>query len=210
MAMDEQLKEMRSTTSQTERGLQATIQLAEAASKQAEASIASSETAQSSLVAANRAWIAPISITLIEPLNESRQPGLNLLYRNTGREPALNFTGTGRTGSITTQDPFTEKGIWGENKLDISLCEKAELTAGGDQVVYPLANNTYRLQAFANQVNTARLLKAQEVLYVQACFAYDTMGFRRISVVCMYLAPDLSKPSEQWEFRYCPTGNHAD
>jgi hypothetical protein len=176
----------------------------------AQAAVQQSDTAKLTLVANQRAWIAPVLAQLTKPVGALSPAGLRIIYENTGRQPALGFTHAEQGGGILFDGKNWEALRVGEN----TTCQNLK-PEEGTNVVYPSVHfgNSFDYDvmpskdeaAFANQI-----LNGSRILWINGCFAYRTFGEKHKSAFCFYLLPAPEKPMSTWTFRNCPTGNFAD
>jgi hypothetical protein len=164
-----------------------------------------------------RAWLAPITMAFDPDRSPtSEKLSLRLLYQNTGREPALNWTHREKGGAKLFKDDFND---WdnidfAENKTCDNLTPRATSPS-----VYPSPGGqwaeSYYVDAVPDQnINAAALLaqvrSRERILWINGCFAYTTIDKPHFSAFCYYLYPDRVLSFDRWKFRECPSGHWAN
>jgi hypothetical protein len=181
----------------------ATVFLAFIAYWQWEALEKTDYTLRQTLVAANRAWIAPIQLRLESPVVAVEPISVALVYRNVGKEPALNMTAKLFIGGAD----LPPNGIW--EKLVVppgDLCERAAEAVTISSVAYPLEND-YLLHT---KIRIAEeYASAKRIALVAGCIRYETFKLAAQSAYCFYLSPDDLTNAKNWSFMLCLTGNSA-
>lgn len=174
-----------------------------------EAARAATRAAEISAVA-NRAWVAPITAKLVDPLDErTNVVTIEITAQNVGREPAL---GT-QHGALIDAAPA-------DQIKDRKACEGL-LPQLGEPTMYPSDRfgDTYKFaSAFKGRPTViADIIAGRQILFIMGCFAYESAGKPRHSGFCFYLYPEigpetgnvLRKPINEWTFKGCPVGNFA-
>jgi hypothetical protein len=167
-----------------------------------------------------RAWIAPLSLVLDtdHPPMVGQPLRVNLLYENIGKGPALNIAHKfNQPGFFEPPPPGLP---WQDMRFGVNTTCDGLITAAGGPVVFPSGHyaiqyeiglpNGYLTDAMIRGAATAPETLGKPVLFVQGCFAYETVGQRRISAYCFFLFPQWDIPIAKWNFRICTDGNEAD
>ena len=145
------------------------------------------------LVSSQRAWIA---VRVEGDFSSGGESRLVVLYRNTGREPALHLTKS--IHFISSEQESTIQ--WGD------VCAPARDQAEGELTVYPSDSIDY--EAGANLVipgSVFEVLNGEKTMYLAGCFLYETFGSIHESRYCFY----WKEPMQKWPWRYCARGNSA-
>jgi hypothetical protein len=149
--MQDQLKEMKSSGTQTDSLIETNKKLAEAASVQAQAAKDAAITAHDNLIASQRAWISPTNFSLVA-VTDARHPlQVQMTYQNVGREPARNIRNNMIYGYIRNpipQEPFSWGGnpVWGtiDGISPKRMCES--VSSSVNSVAYPTPNTSFTLE----------------------------------------------------------------
>jgi len=170
--------------------------------------------ARDAIEKSQRAWVAPIGA--------AQTPGANLKngqifhfdveYTNTGREPALDVDIIPAASELLPLPNNWEQGDW------TSFRTGPNNTCGGQKpitdgpVIYPMTFPAKYQQGYyvSGQENRDRLINFDAVLVVKGCFVYVTGNKVHESAYCIYLQPVRNVSSEQWIFKICNEGNHAN
>jgi hypothetical protein len=188
---------------------------ARAAKQSAEAAAENAQTAHEVYVASQRAWLSPQNafINPDTPISKGAPLRIEVIYSNSGREPALDFNSR-LEGATELPPPHWQTGEWVDFRVrKNNTCEGLNPIENGP-VIYPI------LSAFApprsiftginDSIRLAQIATAQVVLAMQGCLVYNTYGKRRESAFCFFLAPILNINPDKWTFRDCFSGNHAN
>jgi hypothetical protein len=178
---------------------------ADAAKTQADAAKTAAETAQDSLVSGSRAWVGPIDAHFDgTTLTSGTDASVDIVYLNTGREPARSFTFTVYKSFALTQADASE--AIGEN---LQKCT-ASHDVSASQVVYPavgLGGGSQMKIAIPGADVDDDLIKGHKTLVVLGCMTYFTFGEVRHSAFCFYYQALDTKLDH---FGYCTEGGYAD
>ncbi len=173
-------------------------------------------TLHETLVAANRAWLAPYDVRQDpnSPIDVGKPLRYFVDYRNVGRQPAIHVA-------------FYEAPP-GEDPPQINLRDwdgimNWSLTFGGvsnetcgDRIPGEKASTVYptdSLQSYmidAGYTIPEEVKTTKKILYVEGCMAYTSFGKIRYEEYCFFLVPRLQDiPLSQWKFAPCPAGNFS-
>ena len=158
------------------------------------------ETLRDTLLASQRAWLAPFNAVVIGDFESGKESRFQVSYRNVGREPASNIK---RALSIA----WPKKGQnpqWHDSCLFATNDTEAVLTA------YPSEQIGYTVEVNLKNIPAFEILSGEQTLHLSGCLAYDTFGARHYSKFCFYWVHEEGKPLKEWKWLYCPTGNEAD
>lgn len=136
----------------------------------------------------------------------------DIVYTNTGREPALNVNTNLGGGLTVALPPRWQDGNWIDFKVGQNdSCGGAEPIIGGP-TVYPTGLFTnYTIHLSVNTLDTiGQIIKPEVVLVYKGCILYETMRTIHKSAYCFYLQPMDMVPPERWTFRTCGEGNYAN
>jgi hypothetical protein len=176
-------------------------------------------TLKETLVASNRAWIAPNLVHLPQPLKVGEDAMLLFYYGNIGKEPATNVGNHSEAQSLPMSlidgppeiAAFKLRDAINDLKMpDSCSLAEAERFAG---VVYPgsLDSTTKAVKVEAKWL-TQPIVDGFGFVIVKGCIVYETMRKSRRSEYCFLynskLAAMRPEAHRQWLQR-CVTGNSA-
>jgi hypothetical protein len=161
-----------------------------------------------------RAWLSPQNaiVETASPLGKGAPLRFEIIYSNSGREPALGFSSD--VEAITAPlPPKWTSGEWTDLVVgDNDTCASLNPIDGGP-VIYPeLSAFSPTMSLYATVNDSARIAQIavpEVVLVLRGCLVYKTYDKRRESAFCFFLAPVLNTPPDKWTFRQCFRGNHA-
>lgn len=161
------------------------------------------------LVAANRAWIGPVSATLPNaPLAEDIT--VPLPFRNTGHEPATDASVVGGSDSISIDATYDEIHAKEQSFEDycFSIPAAKGMAAAESVVVFPGGtNNDYNASiTIRSDLIDWDVVYGRKYVYVHACVIYRTFGEVRHTSVCYYAQAGRTIGS----LPLCDKGNKAD
>jgi Na+-transporting methylmalonyl-CoA/oxaloacetate decarboxylase gamma subunit len=167
---------------------------AEAAKKSAEAATRLSEAADQSLLAVQRAWIAPrLAYFLAEPV-AGKPVEMWIEYRNTGRNPADDVVGEFKALAIRPGDFDDGSETRSKMRAFAEQCQAYSQWSGGT-VIYPTFESArsylvgFKLPDDLVDKDVAR---GEKLILVQYCFRYRTFEIPRHSLVCYYYRKGVS------------------
>jgi hypothetical protein len=169
--------------------------------------------AHMALVAANRAWIGPVSATLgaIPSAPPSEDITVLLPFRNTGHEPATDASIIGGSDSISIDAAYDE--IHAKEQSFEDYCfsiPAAKQTASAESiVVFPGGdtNNDYNGSiTIRSDLIDWDAVYGKKYVYVHACVVYRTFGEVRHTSVCYY----AQAGNTIGRLPFCDKGNRAD
>jgi hypothetical protein len=169
--------------------------------------------AHMALVAANRAWIGPVSATLgaIPSAPPTEDIVVLLPFRNTGHEPATDASIIGGSDSISIDASYDEihsKEQSFENYC-FSIPGAKDMASAVSIVVFPGGNssNDYNESvAIKSNLIDWDVIYGKKYVYAQACVIYQTFGEVRHTSVCYYAQAGKTIGS----LPFCDKGNKAD
>lgn len=169
--------------------------------------------AHMALVAANRAWISPVSATLdaIPSVPPTEAITVPVPFRNTGHEPATNASIVNGSDSIAidaTYDQIHAKERAFEDYC-FSISDPKDDTSAVSIVIFPggSANNDYSGSiAVRPGVIDWDVVYGKKYVFLHACVVYQTFGKVRHTSVCYYAQAGKTVGS----LPFCDKGNRAD
>lgn len=189
-------------------------QLADAAARQAEASIAAAKTSQENLIASQRAWVGPTDANLTG-LEVFKPLQATIVYGNSGRQPAPTFSlMVPRIFTLVEWDNGTAASDIEKWKAD---CLQLPMNDQNARVTFPTTGFTnFNLKYTGTQKSlrdvgqlsvTPAILAGTEIVAVKGCFVYRTSGqVHRTSYCYFYQA----KFSDATHLNFCTVGQAAD
>jgi hypothetical protein len=189
---------------EAKRAADATVKAAEAAIKQSEIAAKQAEYAEKSLGQAQRAWIGPTNATFATEPKLGEGFDITILYQNTGREPALNFSYEADVFSVGEQSPE-----FGNRVAPFMKKCLARNTIQAGQVVYPSSGfSQYNLFMKTNtELVDDAVVAGEKVIVLQGCFVYLTGQIVRHSFFCYFYKSKFTKIAN---LNICPAGHYAD
>jgi hypothetical protein len=188
--------------------------LADAAARQAEASIAAARTSQDNLVASQRAWVGPNDANMVPPVAFAPLQ-VTVLYGNSGRQPAPTFA------LLMAKIYSLEEWNSGTAVTDIEKtkaeCLQQPMNDQGARITFPTSGFTnFFIKNDGTQQNlrdvqrlsvTPGLVSGKEVLALRGCFVYRTVErVHRTSFCYFYQA----KVTDAAHLNFCTVGQAAD
>lgn len=165
------------------------------------------------LVAANRAWIGPVSATLdaipsAPPIEDIAVP---LPFRNTGHEPATDASIIGGSGSISIDATYDEIHAKEQSFADycFSIPAAKQMASAESIVVFPSgdsSNDYSALITIRSDLIDWDVVYGRKYVYVHACVVYQTFGEVRHTSVCYYAQAGKTIG----RLPLCDKGNRAD
>lgn len=155
-------------------------------------------TTHDALVAANRAWVAPVSADFIVPPVVGERMQVRMTYRNVGHSPALKF----HSGMQMFTVAADKNGGFVNPHRD--FCK--EVSFPGIGAVFPVSPPDYTLQFPELAVFEADVESRKSIAIWDVCFKYETFGKERKTSACFYLRP--SATNHEWYWQNC--GEQAD
>jgi hypothetical protein len=166
----------------------------------------SDTTLRETLVASNRAWIAPAGLSASGEIDGDKDIGVLVFYSNLGKGPALKLNANLIAGSTpnTDKSDFESLAI-GPNKTCDGLLPKSE-----GAVIFPNSvKDNWINTSIARKLILATVKSNESALYIQGCWAYETMHEIHHTWFCyiVYRNGTLAKPSATVA---CKDGHGAD
>lgn len=169
--------------------------------------------AHMALVAANRAWISPVSATLgaIPSAPPTEAITVPVPFRNTGHEPATDASIVSGNDSISigaTYDQIHAKERAFEDYC-FSISSTKDDASAVSIVIFPegTATNSYRGSiTIKPDVIDWDVVYGKKYLFLHACVVYQTFGKVRHTSVCYYAQAGETVGS----LPFCDQGNRAD
>lgn len=172
--------------------------------------MATNKTLSLTLVAANRAWLAPRRVRVDGKLVEGSNLEYLIDYENVGKQPALDVGIFEDADSPGTVDIPSEGASWYSvfEGVANNSCN-GKVPRKGDLVIYPGPGD--RPYSVRTKYPVPKdVFERKKVLMLKGCMIYKTFDELRQSAFCFILAPIAGLPPEEWKFVRCPTGNFAN
>jgi hypothetical protein len=169
--------------------------------------------AHMALVAANRAWISPVSATLgaIPGAPPTRAITVPIPFRNTGHEPATDAFIINGADSITTDASYDEIHAKERAFEDycLSISGVTDNASAVSIVIFPggsAANDYNGSITIKPDLIDWDVVYGRKYLFLHACVVYQTFGQVRHTSVCYYSQAGKTIGS----LPFCDKGNRAD
>lgn len=167
------------------------------------------KTLHDTLVAANRAWLAPIEARMLGQPTLGVPLTYDIIYGNVGKEPALGFVAQEDVGIIDVPPPLTTLYSVFPKTLLRDICSRTK-EADDSPARYPSALRDYIYRVSTEQIRiTQEILDGSKAIYVNGCFAYKTFGRERKSEYCFIFLPASASGERTFRSVSCPYGNRA-
>lgn len=169
--------------------------------------------AHMALVAANRAWISPVSATLgaIPRVLPTEAITISVPFRNTGHEPATDASIVSSSDSVSINATYDQ--IHAKERAFEDYCFSISGTKDGASavsiVIFPegSTSNDYKGSIAINpEVIDWDVVYGREYLFLHACVVYQTFGKVRHTSVCFYAQAGQTVGT----LPFCDQGNRAD
>lgn len=157
-------------------------------------------------IAANRAWISPVTARVTSPIDITHDLVFAITYKNTGKEPANNFAGPPKgeefgsinmpTAGQTLFDVFKEKTI-------INICDTTVVDT--NITIYQNVAMDYK-PYIGSHLLSPEMISGQQPFFIHGCFTYHSpVSGEQIdkSEYCFLFLSAYSLPIS------CPHGNNA-
>ena len=169
--------------------------------------------AHMAVVAANRAWIGPVSATLAAIPNAPPTEDITVPvpFRNTGHEPATDASIVGGADSIATDATYDEIHAKEQSFEDycFSISGAKHMASAVSVVVFPggsATNDFNALITIRSELMDWDVIYGKKYLYLHACVVYQTFSEVRHTSVCYYAQAGETVGS----LPFCDKGNRAD
>src|SRR5215469_10165522 len=169
--------------------------------------------AHMAVVAANRAWIGPVSATLAAIPNAPPTEDITVPvpFRNTGHEPATDASIVGGADSIAIDATYDEIHAKEQSFEDycFSISGAKHMASAVSVVVFPggsAPNGFNGLITTRSELIDWDVVYGKKYLYLHACIVYQTFSEVRHTSVCYYAQAGKTAGS----LPFCDKGNRAD
>jgi len=169
--------------------------------------------AHMAVVAANRAWIGPVSATLAAIPNAPPTEDITVPvpFRNTGHEPATDASIVGGADSIAIDATYDEIHAKEQSFEDycFSISGAKHMASAVSVVVFPggsATNDFNALITIRSELMDWDVIYGKKYLYLHACVVYQTFSEVRHTSVCYYAQSGKTVGS----LPFCDKGNRAD
>ena len=207
--LSDQLTEMRGTGLQTDKIIETNNKLAEAAVKQADASIEAAKTARESMIANQRAWIGPRNARSDNVPEVGKELSIFLDYQNTGREPAIE-TVYDVEAFVSSEEDDKSGALGGKVNAFLDKC-KIMWRPAPAQVIFPNIGglgSSYALKKTLRAEDIDQeIVDGHKFIILTGCFVYKTVNSIHRSSFCYYFKAKQMLPGN-WNI--CTVGNDAD
>lgn len=175
-------------------------------------------------LAANRAWVAPDRMQLGTALENGFPVHYNIRIANPGREPAIGLIWNIKPLGVPYV-PFSEAPSDLPKVGPSLMCEGLEPKPNEGVALYPDGNTNFWLPLTIDDTQVNRqlidaVLKRNQSLLIEGCFAYITGGEAHTSSFSYFLRDEPGKPSfvvdssgkvvSSWGFNLNLNGNSAN
>jgi hypothetical protein len=165
--------------------------------------------AHTATVEANRAWIAPINAILEGPLIKGQPVPVEVIYQNTGKEPAIDTNNGGDSGITMPLSPAEadQQQLVGPFRNAESKCVGVK-PRGGSPAIFP--TGPVQMSIERTVLADDAILNGSRTFYVEGCIAYNTMGETHTSSYCFWLGRHIDPQTKLRQFQTCIGGFHAN
>jgi hypothetical protein len=189
-------------------------QLADAAARQAEASIAAAKTSQDSMVASQRAWVGPTDATIVTPVALAPLQA-TVLFSNTGRQPAPTFMVI--KPKFYTIEDWTNGLASKEIERARAECMALPMNDQNASVTFPTSGFTNFIRRYDGTQKSLRdverlsipaeFLSGKQVVVLKGCFVSRTVDEIHRTSFCYFYQ---SKITDAAHLNYCAAGQAAN
>ena len=169
--------------------------------------------AHMALVAANRAWISPVSATLgaIPSAPPTEAINVPVPFRNTGHDPATDASIVGGSDSIAIDATYDQIHTRERAFQDycFSISDPKDDTSAVSIVIFPGGSTTNDYSGsitIRSDVIDWDVVYGKKYVFLHACVVYQTFGKVRHTSVCYYAQAGKTVGS----LPFCDQGNRAD
>ena len=166
-----------------------------------------SDSANRSLDASSRAWIAPDIAYFTSEIAKDVPLSFVVQYRNTGKSPAFDVHSIYKLEQV----PVSK---FDDNTFNALMeatdsCKDLKPAPGAD-VVYPNMPNPSDLIFTTHVPNWVGddVVEERSAIVLRMCFAYETMQATHRTSFCFFYRTGVTQPNKQMNI--CTAGNHAD
>jgi hypothetical protein len=182
--------------------------------RQANAAVDANKIYRATLEASNRAWLGPMSVDFLKPIDADDGPLVIATYQNVGRFPALNSKTTLSLTSIELDKKITGPHVWPESKqwpaVDIELRTSCLLNQSimGGATIYPNASNigSNAVAGPTIPIDKTGIQAGTHLLIARGCLVYQTFEETHRTIFCQFAT---NVRNGKWEWLSCPVGNLA-
>jgi hypothetical protein len=194
--------------------VEANQKLAQAAGRQAEASVIAAKTAQDSLIASQRAWVGPTDAS-IESLDAFKPLKMKVSYGNSGRQPAP--TVAFMVPKVYSIEDWNNGSAAGDISKFKTECLNTPMTDESSRVSFPTNGfNSFFLHYNGTQASlrdvqqlsvTPEIISGKSVVAFKGCFVYRTVEVVHRTAYCHFYYAKVSDPTH---LNFCAVGQAAD
>ena len=159
------------------------------------------ETLKKTLSVSQRAWVAPMRVSMTGDFAFDAKGRFSVYYKNTGNAPAIKVRHLAVFGFI----PIANKMDWSD------FCKDDLKEAEPSWTVYPSDSFEYQLVVDGpTEGPIHEVLEGTHKLNLKGCFVYETFTEIHRSQFCFTWDYVKDKPLNNWPWSFCQTGNEAD
>ena len=175
--------------------------------------ICQTKISQQTMVAANRAWLAPTVVEFLNPIEDPDGPVIIVRYQNIGRYPALDVkSGMGPVAvpfdQGTNPREYPKSQMWPSiDKTIRDGCNANQPLVGAADVFPSTTKESNLIAGMKDQIDKSLVQSGAQIILVTGCLTYRTFNEIHRTGFCQYASKTRIN---QWEFLSCPVGNFAD
>lgn len=175
----------------------------------------SDATFKDTLVAANRAWLAPTHVDFFKPIDDPDGPSFMGHYQNVGRYPALDvknslgWVAIPLTKPVATPRELPESVLWPGIDQTIRVgCGNSVPDPDGETVFPSTTNENNMLSGPSTSAGDKSEINAgRQLIVITGCLTYRTFDEVKHTGFCRYAS---KARTGQWEILSCRVGNFAN
>ncbi len=168
----------------------------------------SSDIATNALIASSRSWLTPVRASIITPLDTTSNFGFDIIYSNTGKEPALAFTANEEVGEVPKPN-----GSWFTVFHRDTIKDICTQTIPATEItVYP-TSDTHVYEVRTDKPLSQEVIDGTKIQWVHGCFGYFSPVSEKTihkSEYCFLFIPGTLSGSRVYESASCMYGNKAN
>lgn len=165
-----------------------------------------------SLMLSERAWISPINANLVAPIEEGKVIRFQVVFINSGKEPAINIAYSSQNGVIKAP-PYED---WSSLAVDKNTTCDGLRTIIGSGAMAPSTGNIINGRGFDSGSGKDPITASKSIIdgifhyYIRGCIAYTTFEEPHFSSFCYVLQTRFGIEWKQLVFRPCNIGFESD
>ena len=167
-------------------------------------------TLKETLIASNRAWLAPILAELDGPLEKNQPIKVIVSFQNSGKDPAMNVKNVAEGGVTLSLTPqmaaYSQQ--FGPAPPVAEPC-KGLTPQVGSPSVYPSTVQGIKALIAQSMIADDAIISGERTFFVHGCAAYESYGETRFSEYCFWLGPRIDPKTGRRIFQSCSGGHRA-